>query len=89
MKNTTKPTHKPRSRLPPRGYDERRAADPVFTRLCRDVLLAHDARRRIIKGELHKPIWKADRLERESLKYLAAYLSAAAWASSDEDSGVE
>jgi hypothetical protein len=71
----------PKPAAPKPKHDELRSADAIFTRLMRDLNLADRARKRILKGTLLKPMWKADKLERESLKYLAAYLSAAGWAS--------
>jgi hypothetical protein len=72
-------------RLPPGGYDDPRPADPVFARLCMDLTLAHDARRRIQNGQLERDCHAdAERLERESLRHLANYLTAAAWAEAND-----
>jgi hypothetical protein len=70
---------KTRRRLPRKGFDRPQAADPVFTRLCADLMLADATRRRVEWGAM-PPAYndKADRFERGTWQHLANYLSAIA-----------
>jgi hypothetical protein len=80
-----RPTPPPRRRplLPRHGYDRPIPADPTFSRLCRDLALAAEARRQVKSSEIAPHyLPEADRLERESLKHLANYLAATAYAES-------
>jgi hypothetical protein len=92
-----RPLSRPVKRLPPRpavrrlpfhphGRDRPEAADPTFVRLLRDLTLAASARRRIKRGELKSRLLPdTDELERESMKHLANYLAAGAWAAMGDD----
>jgi hypothetical protein len=69
----------PRRRPPRREVWQ--PADETFIRLLADITLAYDARTRVAAGELEPDrLDDADELLDKSLKHLAAYCAAKAWA---------